>query len=346
MTNCGIFANARSSSADEQGTDNKAGAAASCSDLDVFACQSNQLENKKQHVLSDEPNNKQQHQQQQQQQPDVQQQTQLHSDQQSAQSSRSQCVTPQAPAQPPPPEAQGSFSMNAAADWDEGYLGEPQQAPPAAELQDLPPMLPSRQEWQEAASSTGVQPHVPIASDVQRWLGQLRVVLTALQSPHMLEALPNMEAEFIQLVHSGLRDPQDMQGGQLAAYLPVWEELASNLPPGADREAFDLPLSWLREGVPLWFCTTDQHRAAKEREPRREKKRQELLQALREAGLTRAQALCALGEGFPQSFVFGNRLQDAPNQQFARAQVHIPVDVCAAVTGWCIKMWVYLHCTM
>ena len=168
VTNCSIFANARSSSGDEQGTDNQACAAASCSDLDVFTCQSNRLENKKQHVLSNEPNNKQQHQQQQQQQPDVQQQTQLHGDQQSAQSSRSQCVTPQAPARPPPPKAQGSFSMNAAADWDEGYVGEPQQAPPAAELQDLPPMLPSRQEWQEAAASTGVQPQVPIASDVQR----------------------------------------------------------------------------------------------------------------------------------------------------------------------------------
>ena len=238
-------------------------------------------------------------------------------------------------------EQQAQHARAAALVWGDGEIDdtdpalEPALQAPAPVVAALPAFDPTRQDWEGVQHITGIPVHVQPAADVQFWVEQVQFMLRCLREPHGLSWVPEQRDAFMSLMQRTLRPPESFTGGQLMQYVQVWELLRAAVP-ADQRQCFDLVIPWLRTGIPMFFC--DAHDAQKAREPDHDKKLRGLKAALREAGLTYAQAEAALTGAYPQAIVFGNRLAEVWCIDFARQQV------AKAVQAKVVVRWPWPHC--
>ena len=159
------------------------------------------------------------------------------------------------------------------------------------------------------------------------WEEQFSEVWTRMRADDPVP-IPDSKDSYMQLAATRILPEQDMQGGQLAWHMPVWERLADE----AGRDADMLrTLQWVREGVSLQFCdTSDKQKAL---EPDHGKKVSGVRAMLREAGHSGAEAAAMMRGAFPQPALLRNGLGSDAHDAFADEKV-AEAERVGAVRRW------------
>lgn len=182
----------------------------------------------------------------------------------------------------------------------------------ARRLQRLPAKAPTPREWAAARGGPAVPTPLP-ADRMAPHIQDLRRAMTELACGPPATLLTQPEGVCI----AAAATPEaDMYRGRCHSFLPAWLALAE-LAGIQDEEV----LRWLRGGVALRWCETND--AQKATEPDHARKHADVCRALREAGFTQVQVRGAFAGATPAPAVFPKRLSDPADLEFARGEVRV-----------------------